>query len=212
LGALNRLTDTTDQLEYCLTEKDPYVQLHALRWLQDIFSKRHQEMPPAAVSVLVQLLQLRGDTVHDMQILWQATAIAGKMGPQAKLLIPLLQNLMRISAKESSYSEWEVYHFADEALQKINGGANASPVAMTELKRSDAQHMYMDGEIDRLTYDDMMHQIDKREAAAKAGTTPTDASAPRPASSAPPGAVCACAVNRDQERNPICGKIQLHCH
>jgi hypothetical protein len=61
-----------------------------------------------------------------------------------------------------------------------------------DLKRSDVEQMYKDGQINRITYDDLMHQIDKREAAAKAGTTvaPADASAtptaaPAPAPSAP---------------------------
>jgi hypothetical protein len=56
-----------------------------------------------------------------------------------------------------------------------------------DLQRSDVEQMYKDGQINRITYDDMMHQIDKREAAAKAGTTvaPANASAPPAATPAP---------------------------
>jgi len=136
LYALDRLTDTTDQIEYCLTEKDPQVQVNALRALQDIFSRRHQEMPPAAVSVLVQLLHPRGDTEDDMQILWQAAAIAGNMGPQAKPMIPLLQILLRISANGSSFSEQEAHTYAYEALQKIDKDANTSPAKPLSVPQS----------------------------------------------------------------------------
>lgn len=111
LGQLSyaRWTNTDQMIMYCLTDREPIVRIRSIDWLNMITHERHERLPAAAINALMSCLN---PTVGS-EVLWQASLVAGEIGPDATLVVPLLENLL-------SYPNEKVRLYSKEALQKIN--------------------------------------------------------------------------------------------